>query len=147
MQDHVEIGPFCHLRPKAFLSSHVHLGNYAEVKNSRLGESVHMGHFSDLGDAEVGAHTNIGAGTITANYDGVTKHKTIIGEGAFIGSDTVIRARQRLAHAPARGQALWLPKIYHRIRSRLASRRGLSASLKMTNDRRRIERLIARVSC
>lgn len=90
--DSVEIGPFCHLRPNAYLSSHVHLGNYAEVKNSRLGEYVHMGHFSYIGDAEVGAHTNIGAGTITANYDGSKKHKTIIGEHAFIGSDTIIRA-------------------------------------------------------
>jgi len=92
LEDHVDVGPFSHLRPGAYLSRHVHLGNYAEVKKSRLGEGVHMGHFSYMGDAEVGARTNIGAGTITANYDGKNKHKTIIGEDAFIGSDTVIRA-------------------------------------------------------
>jgi bifunctional UDP-N-acetylglucosamine pyrophosphorylase/glucosamine-1-phosphate N-acetyltransferase len=92
LEDHVHMGPFCHLRPGAYLARNVHLGNYAEVKKSRLGEGVHMGHFSYMGDAEVGAHTNIGAGTITANYDGKHKHQTIIGEDAFIGSDTVIRA-------------------------------------------------------
>lgn len=92
LEDHVELGPFCHLRPGAYLSRGVHLGNYAEVKKSRLGEGVHMGHFSYVGDAEIGARTNIGAGTITANYDGRSKHKTIIGKDVFIGSDTVIRA-------------------------------------------------------
>lgn len=92
LEDHVEMGPFCHLRPGAYLSRHVHLGNYAEVKKSRLGEGVHMGHFSYLGDADVGAHTNIGAGTITCNYDGKHKHKTVIGENVFIGSDSMLVA-------------------------------------------------------
>lgn len=92
LEDQVDMGPFCHLRPGAYLSRHVHLGNYAEVKKSRLGEGVHMGHFSYLGDTEVGAHTNIGAGTITCNYDGKNKNRTIIGENVFIGSDSMLVA-------------------------------------------------------
>lgn len=92
LEDHVDMGPFCHLRPGAYLSKHVHLGNFAEVKKSRLGEGVHMGHFSYMGDAEVGAHTNIGAGTITCNYDGKNKNKTVIGENVFIGSDSMLVA-------------------------------------------------------
>lgn len=92
LEEQVELGPFCHLRPGAYLSRHVHLGNYAEVKNSRLGEYVHMGHFSYMGDAEVGAHTNIAAGTITCNYDGKQKHRTVIGKNVFIGSDSMLVA-------------------------------------------------------
>lgn len=92
VEDQVEMGPFCHLRPGAYLSRHVHMGNYAEVKNSRLGEGVHMGHFSYIGDSEVGAYTNIGAGTITCNYDGAKKNRTIIGEHSFIGSDSILVA-------------------------------------------------------
>ena len=92
LEDQVTLGPFCHLRPGAYLSRRVHLGNYAEVKNSRLGEGVHMGHFSYVGDADIGAHTNIGAGTITCNYDGKNKHRTIVGENVFIGSDSMLVA-------------------------------------------------------
>ncbi len=92
LEEEVDVGPFCHLRPGAYLSTHVHLGNYAEVKNSRLGEGVHMGHFSYLGDAQVGAHSNIAAGTITCNFDGKKKNATIIGEDAFIGSDSMLVA-------------------------------------------------------
>lgn len=92
LEDHVDIGPFCHLRPKAYLSRHVHLGNYAEVKNSRLGEGVRMGHFSYAGDADIGAHTNYSAGAITCNYDGEKKQRTVIGEDVFIGSDTMLVA-------------------------------------------------------
>jgi bifunctional UDP-N-acetylglucosamine pyrophosphorylase / glucosamine-1-phosphate N-acetyltransferase len=90
--DHVEMGPFAHLRPGAFLARGVHLGNYVEVKNSRLGEETQAGHFCYLGDAEIGARVNIGAGTITVNYDGKQKNKTIIGDNAFIGSDTMLVA-------------------------------------------------------
>jgi len=100
LEDEVRMGPFCHLRPKAYLSRGVKLGNFGEVKSSRLGEGVHMGHFSYIGDAQIGAHTNIGAGTITCNYDGKDKHQTVIGEGAFIGSDTMLVAPVHLgAHA------------------------------------------------
>ena len=68
------------------------MGNFGEIKNSTLGAGAKMGHFSYLGDAEVGAGANIGAGTITCNYDGERKHRTIIGEGAFVGSDTMLVA-------------------------------------------------------
>jgi bifunctional UDP-N-acetylglucosamine pyrophosphorylase/glucosamine-1-phosphate N-acetyltransferase len=68
------------------------IGNYAEIKNSRLGEHVRQHHNSYLGDADVGEDTNVGAGTITANYDGVRKHRTTIGRGVFLGVDTMLRA-------------------------------------------------------
>jgi bifunctional UDP-N-acetylglucosamine pyrophosphorylase/glucosamine-1-phosphate N-acetyltransferase len=68
------------------------IGNYAEQKNTRFGARSKQHHFSYLGDAEIGEDVNIGAGTITANYDGKQKHKTVIGKGAFIGSDTILRA-------------------------------------------------------
>lgn len=92
LEDDVDVGPFARLRPGAYLSRRVRLGNFVEVKNSRLGEEAHAGHFSYLGDAEIGARVNIGAGTITVNYDGKQKHKTIIGEDAFIGSDSMLIA-------------------------------------------------------
>jgi len=92
VEDDVDIGPFAHLRKGAHLARGVHMGNFGEVKNSTLGPGVKMGHFSYLGDATVGPDANIGAGTITCNYDGAKKHPTIIGEGAFIGSDTMLVA-------------------------------------------------------
>jgi len=92
MEAHSEIGPFGHLRKGAHLAEGVHMGNFGEVKNSYLGPGVKMGHFSYLGDAQVGANANIGAGTITCNFDGEKKHKTVVGEGAFIGSDTLLVA-------------------------------------------------------
>ncbi len=92
LEDDVDVGPYSHLRPGSYLCSGVHIGNFAEVKNARLGRGVRMGHFSYIGDAEVGEGTNIGAGTVTCNYDGEAKHRTIIGNGAFIGSDTMLVA-------------------------------------------------------
>jgi bifunctional UDP-N-acetylglucosamine pyrophosphorylase/glucosamine-1-phosphate N-acetyltransferase len=92
LEDHVEMGPYCHLRKGAHLCTGVHMGNFGEVKNSTLGPGAKMGHFSYLGDATVGADANIGAGTITCNYDGTHKYPTEIGEGAFIGSDTMLVA-------------------------------------------------------
>jgi bifunctional UDP-N-acetylglucosamine pyrophosphorylase/glucosamine-1-phosphate N-acetyltransferase len=88
----VRIGPFSHLRPGAVIEDGAVLGNYAEVKASRIGPGVQMHHFSYIGDSEVGARTNVGAGTITANFDGVDKHRTTIGSDVKIGSDTVFRA-------------------------------------------------------
>jgi len=88
----VDVGPFAHVRAGAHICDGVHIGNYAEVKNSRLGPSTRMGHFSYVGDATVGADVNIGAGTITCNFDGMRKHRTVIGDGAFIGSDTMLVA-------------------------------------------------------
>ncbi len=94
LEDNVSMGPFSHCRPGAHLASGVRMGNYAEVKNSYVGEETDMHHFSYLGDATVGDHVNIAAGTITSNYDGITKQKyrTTIGSGAFIGCDTVLVA-------------------------------------------------------
>ncbi|MDQ5841190.1 MAG: UDP-N-acetylglucosamine diphosphorylase/glucosamine-1-phosphate N-acetyltransferase, partial [Chloroflexota bacterium] len=86
------IGPMSHLRPGSVVGQASEIGNYAEVKQSRLGARVRQHHFSYLGDAEVGDDVNIGAGTVTANFDGTTKHQTVIGDGAFIGVDTMLRA-------------------------------------------------------
>lgn len=93
----VVMGPYCHLRPGAHLGEGVHMGNFGEVKNSRLGAGSRMGHFSYIGDAEIGADVNIGAGTITVNFDGTKKHKTRIGDHAFIGSDTMLIAPVEVA--------------------------------------------------
>lgn len=86
------VGPYARLRPGAELAEDVHVGNFVEVKNAILHEGVKANHLTYLGDAEIGEKTNIGAGTITCNYDGVFKHKTRIGQGAFIGSDTMLVA-------------------------------------------------------
>ena len=90
--ERVEIGPFSRLRPGAELCDEVHVGNFVEVKNSRIGLGSKANHFTYLGDADVGSNSNIGAGTITCNYDGVYKHKTVIGDDAFIGSNSSLVA-------------------------------------------------------
>ena len=92
IEDKVTIGPFAHLRPKSHLKEEVHVGNFVEVKKSTLEKGVKAGHLTYLGDATVGEKTNIGAGTITCNYDGKNKFKTTIGKNAFIGSDTMLVA-------------------------------------------------------
>jgi bifunctional UDP-N-acetylglucosamine pyrophosphorylase / glucosamine-1-phosphate N-acetyltransferase len=86
------VGPFARLRPGAILAAEVHVGNFVEIKEALLGAGAKANHLSYIGDSEVGPGTNIGAGTITCNYDGVNKHRTIIGEGAFIGSNTALVA-------------------------------------------------------
>lgn len=86
------VGPFARLRPGAELAEDVHVGNFVEIKNSVLDEGVKVGHLTYLGDAHVGEHTNIGAGTITCNYDGANKHHTEIGPRSFIGSNTMLVA-------------------------------------------------------
>lgn len=88
----VDVGPFAHLRPGCSIASGCHIGNFAELKATSLGEGAKVGHHAYLGDAEVGAKANIGAGTITANYDGVAKHRSIIGARAFTGVGTLIVA-------------------------------------------------------
>ena len=90
------VGPFARLRPGAELGGDVHVGNFVEIKNSVLDEGVKVGHLTYLGDAHIGEATNIGAGTITCNYDGVGKHRTEIGTHAFIGSDTMLVAPVRV---------------------------------------------------
>jgi bifunctional UDP-N-acetylglucosamine pyrophosphorylase/glucosamine-1-phosphate N-acetyltransferase len=92
LENQVDIGPFARLRRGAHLAEGVHMGNFGEVKDSYLGPGVKLGHFSYIGNARIGAETNIGAGTITCNYDGEQKHPTEIGEGVFIGSDTMLVA-------------------------------------------------------
>ncbi|HHQ6552028.1 TPA: bifunctional UDP-N-acetylglucosamine diphosphorylase/glucosamine-1-phosphate N-acetyltransferase GlmU [Serratia fonticola] len=86
------VGPFARLRPGAELAEGAHVGNFVEIKKARLGKGSKAGHLSYLGDAEIGDDVNIGAGTITCNYDGANKHKTIIGDGVFVGSDTQLVA-------------------------------------------------------
>jgi bifunctional UDP-N-acetylglucosamine pyrophosphorylase/glucosamine-1-phosphate N-acetyltransferase len=103
IEDHVDIGPFARLRKGAYLKSHVHMGNFGEVKDSTLAEGVKMGHFSYIGNATIGANTNIGAGTITANFDGEKKHPTEIGEDVFIGSDTMLIAPLKLGDGARTG--------------------------------------------
>jgi bifunctional UDP-N-acetylglucosamine pyrophosphorylase/glucosamine-1-phosphate N-acetyltransferase len=103
LEDDVEIGPFGHLRKGAHLAQGVHMGNFGEVKNSYLGPGTKMGHFSYLGDATVGRKVNIGAGTITCNFDGQKKYPTEIGDGSFIGSDTMLVAPLKLGEGAHTG--------------------------------------------
>lgn len=90
--NHCRIGPFARLRPDTVLAAHVHIGNFVEIKKSNVNTASKINHLSYIGDTEVGQDVNIGAGTITCNYDGVNKHKTIIEDRAFIGSDTQLVA-------------------------------------------------------
>lgn len=103
LEEHVDIGPFAHLRKGAHLASGVHMGNFGEVKNSYLGPGVKMGHFSYIGDATIHKNVNIGAGTITCNYDGEKKNHTEIGEDVFIGSDTMLVAPLKIGKGSKTG--------------------------------------------
>ena len=98
-----QIGPFSRLRPGAILANEVHIGNFVEVKNSQIGLGSKANHFTYLGDAEVGAGSNIGAGTITCNYDGANKFKTIIGDQVFIGSNSSLVAPITIANGATVG--------------------------------------------
>ncbi|MGB8030632.1 MAG: DapH/DapD/GlmU-related protein [Terracidiphilus sp.] len=90
--DGARIGPFTHMRPGNEVGENAHVGNFVELKKSRLGKGAKANHLTYLGDAEIGEAANIGAGTITCNYDGVSKHVTRIGKGAFVGSDSTLVA-------------------------------------------------------
>jgi len=90
------IGPFARLRPGADLGAHVHIGNFVEVKNVAMGEGAKANHLAYLGDGAVGAGANIGAGTIFCNYDGFFKHRTEVGKGAFVGSNSALVAPVRI---------------------------------------------------
>ena len=92
VDEDVEIGPFAHLRPGSEIGAGCRIGNFAEIKKSRLGAGTQQHHFSYLGDAEIGENVNVGAGSVTANFDGVAKHRTIIGDRASIGVDTMMVA-------------------------------------------------------
>ena len=103
VEDRVDIGPFGHLRKGAHLAEGVHMGNFGEIKNSYLGPGSKMGHFSYIGDATIGENVNIGAGTITCNFDGKQKHPTEIGANAFIGSDTMLVAPVKIGEGARTG--------------------------------------------
>ena len=90
------VGPFAHIRPGSVVKASAHVGNFVELKKTVLGEGSKASHLTYLGDATIGAHANIGAGTITCNYDGVNKNPTIIEDGAFIGSDSQLIAPVRI---------------------------------------------------
>jgi bifunctional UDP-N-acetylglucosamine pyrophosphorylase/glucosamine-1-phosphate N-acetyltransferase len=94
--DDTDVGPYAHLRGGCEIGPHTHIGNFAELKNARLASGVKVGHFGYIGDATIGDETNVGAGAVTANFDGTAKHRTEIGARAFIGSDTVLRAPIRI---------------------------------------------------
>ena len=98
-----DCGPFARLRPGARLGAKAHVGNFVELKNAVLGDGAKAGHLSYLGDAEIGARTNIGAGTITCNYDGANKHRTVMGEDVFIGSNSSIVAPVTLGNGATTG--------------------------------------------
>lgn len=103
VENDVSVGPFCHLRKGAHLASQVHMGNFGEVKDSYLGQGTKMGHFSYIGNAKIGQNVNIGAGTITCNFDGVNKNTTEIGAEVFIGSDTMLVAPLKIGQAAKTG--------------------------------------------
>ena len=92
LETDVGVGPFSHLRPDSYVEAGAHIGNFVEIKGSRIGAGAKAGHFSYIGDAKVGAEANIGAGTVTCNFDGTQKHATVIGEEAFVGSGTMLVA-------------------------------------------------------
>jgi len=99
------LGPYSHLRPGSEIGEGAHVGNFVETKKIKLGKGSKANHLTYLGDAEIGAGVNIGAGTITCNYDGVNKHKTVIGDGVFVGSDTTLVAPIRLGNGAYVGAA------------------------------------------
>lgn len=103
LEEGVNMGPFCHLRKGAHLGKGVHMGNFGEVKDSTLGPGTKMGHFSYIGNATIGENVNIGAGTITCNYDGVHKNPTEIGDDVFIGSDTMLVAPVKIGKGARTG--------------------------------------------
>jgi bifunctional UDP-N-acetylglucosamine pyrophosphorylase/glucosamine-1-phosphate N-acetyltransferase len=98
-----DCGPFARLRPGSVLGAKAHVGNFVELKNAVLGEGAKAGHLSYLGDAEIGARTNIGAGTITCNYDGANKHRTVLGADVFIGSNSALVAPVTLGDGATTG--------------------------------------------
>ncbi len=98
-----DCGPFARLRPGSVLGAKAHVGNFVELKNAKMGEGAKAGHLSYLGDAEIGARTNIGAGTITCNYDGANKFKTVLGEDVFIGSNSALVAPVTLGERATTG--------------------------------------------
>jgi bifunctional UDP-N-acetylglucosamine pyrophosphorylase/glucosamine-1-phosphate N-acetyltransferase len=87
-----QLGPFAHIRPGSSVGENAHVGNFVELKKTRLGNGAKANHLAYLGDATIGSKTNVGAGTITCNYDGETKHQTMIGDNVFVGSNSTLVA-------------------------------------------------------
>ena len=108
--ENARIGPFARLRPGTTLAAHTHVGNFVELKNSQVDLGSKINHLSYVGDATVGKNVNIGAGTITANFDGKNKHKTVIGDGAFIGVGAVLIAPVRIGEKATVGAGCVVPK-------------------------------------
>ena len=110
LEDNVNVGPFSRIRPGSFLSKGSRVGNFVEVKKSRIGKNSKINHLSYVGDALVGKNVNIGAGTITCNYDGKNKNKTKISDGAFIGSNTSLVAPIKIGKKSVVGAGSTLTK-------------------------------------
>ena len=99
----VTVGPFSNLRPETYVEQGVHIGNFVEIKKTRLSQGVKIGHFSYIGDAFIGANVNVGAGTVTCNFDGVDKNQTVVEEEVFLGSDTMLVAPVKVGARSATG--------------------------------------------
>lgn len=108
--DGAKIGPFAHIRPESEIGADAHIGNFVEIKKSKIHKGAKANHLTYIGDAEIGEATNIGAGTITCNYDGVNKHKTTIGKNAFIGSNSTLIAPLKIGDGAYVGAASCIPK-------------------------------------
>ena len=106
------IGPYSHLRPGSEIGEGAHVGNFVETKKIKLGKGSKANHLTYLGDAEIGDGVNIGAGTITCNYDGVNKHKTDIGDGVFVGSDSTLVAPVKIGKGAYIGARRASPKMF-----------------------------------
>jgi bifunctional UDP-N-acetylglucosamine pyrophosphorylase / glucosamine-1-phosphate N-acetyltransferase len=105
VRDGAQLGPYSHLRPGSDIGEGAHVGNFVETKKTRLGKGSKANHLTYLGDSEIGERVNVGAGTITCNYDGVSKYQTVIEDGAFIGSDTTLVAPVRVGRGAYVGAA------------------------------------------
>ncbi|MBI4832047.1 MAG: bifunctional UDP-N-acetylglucosamine diphosphorylase/glucosamine-1-phosphate N-acetyltransferase GlmU [Candidatus Lindowbacteria bacterium] len=112
IRDNSRVGPYSHLRPEAIIGESVHIGNFVEVKKSVIEENSKVNHLSYIGDAKIGKNVNVGAGTITANYDGVRKNETVIEDGASIGSGTVLIAPVRIGKKAVTGAGTVVPKCH-----------------------------------
>ena len=134
IEDEATVGPYSHLRPGSVVGRGAEVGNFAELKNTRLGAGSKQHHMSYLGDAQVGERVNVGAGAITANYDGTRKHPTTIGDGAFIGVDTMIVAPREIGAGARTGAGAVVTRDVPRASSPWASPRG-SASPRVQTRR------------
>lgn len=110
VEDGAKIGPFAHLRPESHIGVDAHIGNFVETKKAKIGKGAKANHLAYIGDAEVGEGTNIGAGTITCNYDGAKKHVTKIGKGVFVGSNSTLIAPLTIGDGAYIGAASCIPK-------------------------------------